>query len=72
MTNDAKNPTPTLSELLNRLDLSHLPQTEIIRLQAEAARAEYISECVAKVSSKIKALFAARKTEVNASVIRHA
>jgi len=71
MSNEAR--TPTLTELLDRVDLSKLPQTEIIRLQAEAARAEYIAELVAGVYGKVKALIKGRKpATVNASGLRHA
>lgn len=53
---------PSMVELMDRLDLSSMTETEIIRLRAEAARAEYISECMHSLFSKIKALFSTSKT----------
>ncbi len=71
MSNEASN--PTLTELLNRVDLSHLPQTEIIRLQAEAARAEYVAELVATLYGKFKTLIKGHKpSAIKASGLRHA
>lgn len=53
---------PSMVELMDRLDMSSMTETEIIRLRAEAARAEYLSECMHSLCSKIKSLFSTSKT----------
>ncbi|GGO76706.1 hypothetical protein GCM10011348_04550 [Marinobacterium nitratireducens] len=60
MSNEASN--PGLEALIERIDLSALPQTEIIRLKAEAARAEYISSAIVTLTARIKAAFTGRKS----------
>jgi hypothetical protein len=41
-----------------------MSNAEIIRLRAEAARAEYISECVHSLLSKIKSVFSNKKPAI--------
>lgn len=60
--------SPSLVELMDRLDLSSMSNAEIIRLRAEAARAEYISECVHGLFGKIKSVFSSKKPAAAASV----
>jgi hypothetical protein len=60
--------SPSLVELMDRLDLSSMSNTEIIRLRAEAARAEYICECVHSLISKIRSVFSNKKPAIAASV----
>jgi hypothetical protein len=59
---------PTLTELLDRLDLSSMNDIEVIRLRAEAARAEYISNALHGLIGKIKSLFGDRKATTPAGV----
>ncbi len=70
MTHD--NERPSLTELLDRVDLSHMSKVEIIRLHAEAERAEYISRVFHSAVSKIKAFFTAKKPVIVGSPVRHA
>ncbi len=62
---------PTLVEMLDRLDLSNMSETEVIRMRAEAERAEYISNALHSLIGKIKSLFGTRKDTV-ASGVSHA
>lgn len=70
MSRDIEN--PSLVELLDRLDLSSMSETEVIRMRAEAARAEYISEALHKLFGKVKSLFCACKTTTTSADVSHA
>ncbi|UTW11762.1 hypothetical protein [Marinobacterium rhizophilum] len=59
---------PTLTELLERIDLSSMSDVEVVRLRAEAARAEFISNALHSLIGKIKSLFSDRKTTAAAGV----
>ncbi len=70
MSRDIEN--PNLVELLDRLDLSSMSNVEVIRLRAEAARAEYISEVLHNLISKVKSLFCACKKTTTTTDVSHA
>jgi hypothetical protein len=70
MSRDIEN--PSLVELLDRLDLSSMSETEVIRLRAEAARAEYISEALHNLFGKVKSLFCTCKNATTTADVSHA